>query len=525
MKTNWKAPRWQSPSLQWLAAGFLSLPLLAACGARDELVPPFSQGALQRSPSGSTLGSHAAFNHNHPPGRSYRYVKIPKSWGAQLSKKQFIVDHNQDSEYVYGYLFDSHGPSPFKVLADLPPDSEVLDESLVQTRGIKGILERGDPSVDQGDLAAGYHNYTQLTSFLVESQKAAADLVSLTSIGQSVQGREIWMVKISDHVQQDEREPKVLLVANMHGDEVVGRELMINLVEHLLGQYQKDLAITDLINHSQIYIIPSMNPDGFELKQRFNADGVDLNRDFPDFTSDPNNTPTGRAPETQSVMNLFKEHHFVVSFNFHGGEVCFNLPWDTQENGTPRLKFGDDPLVNQWGRSYADLSPTMKANSGGSFDRGLTYGYEWYEVDGGLQDWAIHYQNSIHSTIELSYAKWPPARQLPAFWNENREPILRLIGRAREGIHINLTGSSQEDPQTAHPPEVSQATITVAGLNRPLTYQTPVIHRNALSSSPPTLQVEVTIKAPGYKPLTTLVPWKVFKGQFDAVTLVPINQP
>jgi hypothetical protein len=216
-------------------------------------------------------------------------------------------------------------------------------------------------------------------------------------------------------------------------------------------------------------------------------------------------------------MNLFQKHHFVVSFNFHGGEVCFNLPWDTQENGTPRLKFGDDPLVSHWGRLYADLNPTMKANSGGSFDRGLTYGYEWYEVDGGLQDWAIHYQNSIHSTIELSYAKWPSARQLPGFWNENRESILRLLGRAREGIHINLAAESQDLDQAAEPPVISLATIKVAGLSRPLTYQTSLMHRQGA--------VEVSVEAPGYKPQTTLVPWKVFKGQFDTIKLVPINSP
>src|SRR5690606_12829397 len=113
-------------------------------------------------------------------------------------------------------------------------------------------------------------------------------LVKLDSAGRSVQGRELWYVEISDNVQDDEAEPKLLYIANMHGDETVGRELMIYLIRLLTDSYAIDPRITSLVDHARIFIMPSMNPDGFEARRRYNARGIDLNRSFPDFTTRDN---------------------------------------------------------------------------------------------------------------------------------------------------------------------------------------------------------------------------------------------
>ena len=114
----------------------------------------------------------------------------------------------------------------------------------------------------------------------------------------------------------------------MHGDETVGRELSLYLIEWLVEGYGSDPRATDIINNTDVFIMPTMNPDGFESGSRYNANGVDLNRDFPDQFNDPSNTLNGRQPETRAVMQWTWEHNFVLSANMHSGALVANYPYN-----------------------------------------------------------------------------------------------------------------------------------------------------------------------------------------------------
>lgn len=99
------------------------------------------------------------------------------------------------------------------------------------------------------------------------------------------------------------------------------------VISYLTSQYGVDPRVTRLIDTTDIYILPSMNPDAFELGQRENVNKIDLNRDFPDQFDAPG-TEYHHQPETAAVMEFCKKHYFVGSISFHGGDLVVNYPWD-----------------------------------------------------------------------------------------------------------------------------------------------------------------------------------------------------
>ena len=105
-----------------------------------------------------------------------------------------------------------------------------------------------------------------MTTFLRHVSTIYANLTALYSIGQSVQGREMWVMVVSSSPYEHMiGKPNVKYVANMHGNEAVGRELMLHLILYLVQNYETDYYVRWLLDNTRIHIMPSMNPDGFEV--------------------------------------------------------------------------------------------------------------------------------------------------------------------------------------------------------------------------------------------------------------------
>lgn len=285
-------------------------------------------------------------------------------------------------------------------------------------------------------IPSTYHTYATLTSELAALAAARPDLVRVSSIGQSVQGRELWMVKITDNPGVEEDEPEVLYIAAIHGDEVVGKEMCIELIHYLVDNYGVIPRVTSLIDESEIWILPSMNPDGTELVQRYNANNFDLNRSFPDQFTDAVDSPAGRPVEVQHVMNWGYANYPVLSANFHGGTEVANYPYDGNAGGTNDYSASpEDGLLVSLSRSYANPNPTIFAsNADAAFFNGITNGADWYVVRGGMQDWNFVWRGGIQLTLELTTTKWPAGSTLPGHWNDNRESMLAYFERAQQGI-------------------------------------------------------------------------------------------
>ena len=335
-------------------------------------------------------------------------MKYPEAVMVIDPLKSFLKTFTRDHRYVVDHVdskgYELYGPKGLRSL---------LNHKHIRFSKMEGVK-----------FADEYPNPEQIIEKMKELQRAHPKLMTLIEIGKSVEGRPLLFAKITAPSNVGTRlasRPEFKYVANMHGNEIVGREMMMSLIEDLVTQYGKDTRITKLVDSVQIYIMPSMNPDGAKKQSRFNSHGVDLNRSFPDFTtSDNRNTIEGREPEIQAMMKFQAQHQFKLSANFHGGAEVVNYPWDTSSDTIPQ-----ENLIKKLSLDYATRVPYIYNST--SFRHGITKGYDWYEVDGGMQDWSIYWHKDLQVTIELHKEKWPEYSVCARRYRENRDALLNYI--------------------------------------------------------------------------------------------------
>eukprot|EP01104_Vermistella_antarctica_P002940 TRINITY_DN13116_c0_g1_i1.p1 TRINITY_DN13116_c0_g1~~TRINITY_DN13116_c0_g1_i1.p1 ORF type:complete len:502 (-),score=151.92 TRINITY_DN13116_c0_g1_i1:95-1600(-) len=284
----------------------------------------------------------------------------------------------------------------------------------------------GGAGGDDDSRFDNFHNYNQMTALLNQIADDHKDIAVLSSIGKSVDGNELWVMELSDNPGQNEDgEPELKYVGNMHGDEVVGRENLLRFIAYLCDSYKaNDERVRTLIDGSRVFIMPSMNPDGYERGQRWNANRKDLNRNFPDQF---NNNKDKREPEVEAMINWSTiERNFVLSINFHGGDCVANYPWDgRQDSRSVYSKAPDDATFKSMALTYAATNDRMLSNR--RFPDGITNGAAWYALDGGMQDFMYIHAGDYELTVELSFTKWPQPSTLQDYWDENRESMLNYL--------------------------------------------------------------------------------------------------
>jgi len=199
-----------------------------------------------------------------------------------------------------------------------------------------------------------YHDYEKMVTTLSDYTTTFPELAYQFSIGKSVDGRDIWCLRITNE-QASDTKYACLIDGCIHGNEWEGGEACLYLAEYLLINFGKNATLTRLLNTTEVYIIPMINPDGRVLDQRWNDNGIDLNRNFDvkfgrlsgrsirigklfGIIKIPHIGPftnCGRRPfsEPESkavrdfIISLYDEHEFSFYLDCHTAQHMIVHPW------------------------------------------------------------------------------------------------------------------------------------------------------------------------------------------------------
>jgi len=266
-----------------------------------------------------------------------------------------------------------------------------------------------------------FHTYTQMTTELQSIASTYPAITRLHNLGLSVQGRTIWGLKITDNPDVEENEAEVRICGLHHGNEYMSAELPLLLAYHLVQNYSIDPAITELVNNREIWIIPMVNPDGREAGSRYNAHGVDLNRNYGYM---PQSATPYSEPETQAMRTNALENNFVLSLSFHCSGDIVNYIWNYKTQRSP-----DNAAIVYLSNQYASYNGYW-----------VTEGYDWYQTLGDCNDFSYGCRGDIDWTIEVQSSNIPQA------WNLNRDAMLGIIDAAHMGITGVVTNANNGEP-------------------------------------------------------------------------------
>lgn len=301
-----------------------------------------------------------------------------------------------------------------------------------------------------------YPTYEAYEAMMYQFATDHPDKCEIIELGTLPSNRKILIAHINNG--SGAGKPKFLYTSTIHGDETTGWMLMLRMIDYILENPTLP-ECANVLENIDLYVGPNTNPDGtyhggnntVNGAQRYNANGVDMNRNY----ADPHGSahPDGNAyqQETEWFMQFANENAFVMGANYHGGAEVMNYPWDN----TYTLH-ADDAWYQLISHEYADLCHTVSSSYMTDYNNGITNGAQWYMIGGGRQDYMNGYAQCRELTIECSNTKCPSASQMPNFWNINKNSIFAFMNQCLNGIHGTVVDAETKAP-------IGGATVTLVG--------------------------------------------------------------
>lgn len=299
--------------------------------------------------------------------------------------------------------------------------------------GFQPVILPDDLAVNQGwklnpAFTRDFHNYAQMTTELQTIATTYPAITRLYDLGQSVQARTIWGLKITDNPDDEEDEPEVRICGLHHGNELMSGEMPLLLAQYLTQNYGSNATVTTLVNTREIWIIPMVNPDGREANTRYNANGVDLNRDYGYMWGDWGATSGPFSqPETQIIRENALDNPFVLSLSFHTSGDIVNYIWNYKHQRCP-----DNDVVEYLSNQYGSHNGYW-----------VVEGYDWYQTMGDTNDFSYGCRGDIDWTIEVQNSN------IPDCWNKNREAMFDILQGANLGLCGIVTSAQTRQPLAA----------------------------------------------------------------------------
>lgn len=270
----------------------------------------------------------------------------------------------------------------------------------------------------QGGVTGDFHSYPELERDLMELADTYPELAQVIDIGDSLEQRNIYALKISDNVGMQEDEASVIFLGCHHAREWISIEVPYLLGKYLVENYATDPEVNRLVNNCEIWIVPLVNPDGLEYSIHFyrywrknmrdngnGTFGVDLNRNYGYMWGYDNlgSSPYPEAevfrgespfsePESRAVRDLFERVDFQAMISYHSYSQLILYPWGYTET----LSEENDTL-SAIGNAMSQLMEPVN----GRYYEAAPAGAGLYLTNGDTTDWSFGVYGIPSYTIEL----------------------------------------------------------------------------------------------------------------------------